>query len=412
MAIAQDPLKISQSIDTSQSDFNSMSEDTIKNNAAAAANIGANSVFNGGNGLTNAKLTIPTVAPINTSYTNSSIFTDILCCKLPSVLQRMDLYLGSLGNWRNLNFDFNYMLNICDNKKKNTPLDVVLGASSFIASNPGIFSPNSDERISALLRSDFVRKLDILGLGNTIPMCILYATKNNVYGSSGYVGPSLSARNKLRDLLAQNSCTALLSNQPLVSSWLSNSVAANMISVLLAGNEAKAYDYIDLSLGIAGQRQSALSGLAWSFNNAYNYNTRQKFTLLNTYVSSGRLQSSDYVYLRADSTKVLETLDNDTKENPNSSNSNNPSKDLDNILSGLDVLDPTWNKDEDGGDNYTKAANNKTISDLTDNTLKSKYSKSLNLTGDYTTVLTPELQIAVIKASPKQTLDEFMDNVA
>lgn len=389
MAIAQDPLKISQSIEVSQSDFNTISEDTIKNAAATAKN----SAFNGTNQVLNNKLEVPKVNQLDTSNSNSSIFTDVLCCKLPSVLQRMDGYLGSLGNWRDINFDSEYMLDVCGNKKKLRPMDVVLGASNFIMNNPGIFTASNEERLSAILKSDFMRKLDLLGLGNSIPMCILWATKSNVYRSSGYSGPSLRSRNKLRELMQQNSCTALISNQPLVSSWLSNSMAANMISVLLAGDEATAYDYINVALGISGQRESALGGLALSFGNAYDYNTKKKFEVLNTYTSSGKLNSRDYIYLQYDSNKILESLDAENKENP----STNPSKDLDNITNGLDVLDPNWNKDTEGNLNYGNAGNNTTLGELSTSKLQSITIKSLNLTGKYTTTLTPAHHIAIIK---------------
>lgn len=385
MAIAANQLKVHQMVQSSKEDFSKKTETAMKD-ATAKAKSAADDVSSKASALQKA-----VSRDEDTNKSKKGIFSNLLCCKLPSLKIRLPKYKLSFN--RKLSFKFNmdlsFSLSICGKEKKVNPLDSVMKLANTIKKNPGLLSPNREDRLNALLKSDILAKMNILGLGATIPTCILDKTIGSMYGSDSGLGPSLRSRNALKTLLYQDPCTAMLANQPLVSKWLSNSTAAAFISTLISSDKEKAFSFVDLALGVLGQRESALGSLASALAYSYDYNTRNKLQLVNQVIGTGKLTGKDYIYMKVNSNQVLKDLDGEKEESD--PKTRDPEGDFNKYLDIFNKLDPTWNENN----NYHSTTGNKTMTELSNSILLNRYNE-INLTGNYTTVLKPEDHIAII----------------
>lgn len=332
----------------------------------------------------------------NIKIGSSGIFSDILCCKLPSPKIRLGNFKGLNLSFRklDLNFDTDFSLSICGKQFKANPFDAVMKVANVIKKNPGLLSPDRETRLNALLRSDLLAKANILGLGKTIPTCIFNKTIGSLYGSDYGLGPSLRSRNSLKTLLYQDPCTASLANVPLVNKWLSNSAAAALISTVISADKEKAYSFVTAALDIVGQRDSALGSLISSLAYAYDYNTRDKVKFASRVFANNKLYPKDFVSLKSDARLLFKQLDRE-KEN-NDPKVTDPNTSYKEIMSVLSVMDNTWNLDPDKlTPNYHKAAGNQTLKELSNAKLRTNLA-DLNLTGNYVTKLNSEHHIAIV----------------
>lgn len=402
MAIAANQLKVSQFIESKQEDLNKVS-DTAAKEAAANKNTktSAEEAAEANKPTTDIgkKLQKPDVKTPDIKKTKGNVFSNLLCCKLPSLKIRLPKFKFSFS-MRKLKFNFktnlNFSLSICGKEKKINPVNSILNAANFIKKNPGILSPNKADRLNALLKSDLLGKMNILGLGTTIPTCILGKTVGSLYGSDTGLGPSLRSRNGLKELLYQDACGAMFANQPLVNKWLSNSAAAQFLGTLLSADKEKAFSYVDLALGVLGQRESVLGSLASALAYAYDYNTRNKIHLINQVIGTGKIRGEEYLYMKTDASQILKNLDAEKEESEVKTTT--PVEDFKTYISVMDKLDPSWNKnpnDTINTPNYWQVGCNTTMAELSKSTLLSKIDEP-NLTGDYTTVLSAEHHIAII----------------
>ena len=383
MAIAENQLKVHQMVESSKDDFNNVSDDSRKETAKEekTETKKKTSLFD--------KLNKPHVIDMNIGKANGGIFSNILCCKLPSLNLRLPKYKLNFNRKLKFNFSLKFKLSICGKEKKINPFDTAMNVANIIKKNPGLLSGDSKTRLQALLRSDILAKMNILGLGATVPTCILGKTIGSLYGSDTGLGPSLRSRNSLRTLLYQDPCTAMFANQPLVNKWLSNSSAAALISTIISADKNKAYSFVDLALGITGQRESALGSLIGALAYSYDYNTRNKLDVINRVVNSGKLTGRDFIYLKANIPNVLKDLDGEKEEKD--VKSADPDFDFNKYLNLFNKLDPSWNS----GNNFHATAGNKTFTELSNSKLKNKHGV-IDLTGNYTTTLEPEHHIAII----------------
>lgn len=403
MAIAANQLKVSKMVEAKQEDFNKASDAAAKQTAAAkgvkssleeAANAAAPK------DALSKKLSKPDIKTPDLKKQKGGMFSNALCCKLPSLKIRLPKLKFSLS-LRKLKFSFknnlSFSLSICGKEKKINPTNAILNTANFIKKNPGILSPDKSTRLNALLKSDLLGKMNLLGLGATLPTCILGKSVGSLYGTSASgLGPSVRSRNGLKELLYQDPCTAMFAKQPLINKWLSDSIAGQFIGTLVSADKEKAFSYVDLALGVMGQRESALGSLASALAYAYDYNTRKKFELVNQVIGTGKLRGPDYIYLKTDSKKLLENLDAEKEKNDNKTK--DPIKDFDTIVGVLGTVDPSWNKDPvstKNEPNYSATACNKTLYELSNKVLTST-NVELSLTGTYTTALKPEHHIAII----------------
>lgn len=408
MAITKDPLKVSSMVDTKKTDFGNMT-DTIKKQAAALKD-------NINNSINKAKKSVLNKVQSVTSsmeQIGSSSFTDIMCCSLPSKALRTDLYHEALD--RGLG-GTSEDISICELSKIKNPMDAALKVTSIINDYPGLLQGNMEDRLKYLIQSDLLAKMDIFGLGNVIPQCVLGQTINTMSGTSRAVGANIHDKNELRSLMQQNACGAALANWPLVSGWLSNSVSANLINVIIDSkqNGLNLYRFLDAGLLATGQRNSVIGGLIGSITAATSgANTKLKADAIHYVAKNGGLSAEEFNKLKLPAKELVSKLDQEAEGNKNkidgvsagsttpepgaavdvnessSSTINRPTytEEFQKLLETIGILDPTWKLWDITGA--------KTVCQLANKTLKSKEIKNIELSTDVKTELTPELMVAI-----------------
>ena len=353
--------------------------------AANAANIAKSKI----NKALSAKRDI---SPKNSAM---SKFGDFVCNNKSSLNNRLKSFKLNFDRKLGLNLDTEFSVNICGKEKKLNAMDAVMKASEIIRKNPGLLSGDKDEMLNALLKSDILAKMNILGLGATVPTCILGKTIGSLYGQSdGTLGPSLRARNELKSLMYKDPCSAMFANQPLINSWLSNSNCVAIISTLMSSDPDKAFSLVDAALGLVGQRDSVIGGFISSLAYAHDYNTRDKIDVLDRIFNTGKLTGSDFINIKTPATNILNRLDKEKEEKESKGDevvTKDPVGDFNKYTNIISKLDPTWNYNN----NYSQTKGNQTLTDLSNKVLKDKVEK-IYLTGVYKTELKPEHYIAII----------------
>lgn len=381
MAITKDPFKVSELVKTPKANFAKLTEDIKKK----AAEIAKGSAFNNTTKDTNSTF----LDKVKTKMTDfkkqgMGIFTDTLCCKTPAKVLMTDVYVESLD--RRLTKDES--LDLCELAKIKDPMDAALKATQLFAEYPGLLSGNASTRLNTLIRSDLLEKMNIFGLGNIVPTCIFGNTFKSLSGSSQYLGTSIKEKNELRNLLAQNPCTAALSNTLFVSGWLSKSVTANLLNTIIDSvqNGPNFTRILESMLHVSGQRDSVLGGLVLAISNAYDYNTKTKLNAITYAYNNIDLTAEEKTILKLDTKDILENLDKE-KENKDDIENTDPGEELKEIYQSMNILNPGWKIWEVKG--------NKTMCELSQQVLRSRSIKTITLDATATTVLTTEHKIAM-----------------
>jgi len=140
-------------------------------------------------------------------------------------------------------------------------------------------------------------------------------------------------------------------------------------------------------------RDTIYSGLGYSLSGTNDNNTETKLSVLNSVVStdpagSGSLSQN---YTKSSLDNVIGNLDNTTN-----TNTTYGTGDYKNVVTGLNNVDSSWNKDSAGDTNYYRTNGNKRLSSLsaTDVTGKS----STDTSGTYNTSLSESETIYAINA--------------
>lgn len=328
----------------------------------------------------------PVIKDHDSSLESLGQFGNPFCCKYPSLNVRLPKY--KIGLDRDLDLTFN--IDICNESKKINPIDYIMKATSFVNQNPGILSKDHNTRLRALLSSDMVQKMNIAGLGNVIPNCILEKTGGFLSNlSSNYGnGGTMTTRRRLEQLINKDKCARLVASQVGLYDFLSRSNQSHFINMIMDGDPGRAETYFGAVLGMEVQRVSFMSGYSDSFREAYAYNqTYQKLSSFNVLVANNHVTNSDKIYFNVRSEEVLDSLNHDETENKN----------IDEISKALDFMSPDWNKDDDGNTNLFKTKDNVVLTDLANGKL-STLDEEINLSGVYTTTLTNEHHISIINS--------------
>lgn len=381
MAITKDPFKVSEIVKSPKANFTKLTEDLQKK----AAETAKGSAFNNTAKDTNSSFLNKVKSKITDfKQQGMGIFTDILCCKAPAKILMTDVYTESLDR----RLTNNESLDACELSKVRNPMDFALKATQLFAQYPGLLSSSASTRLNTLIRSDLLEKMNLFGLGNIVPTCIFGNTFKSLSGSSQYLGTSLRDKNELRNLLAQNPCTAALSNTPLVSGWLSKSVAANLLNTVIdsAKNGPNFTRILESMLHVSGQRSSVLGGLLLSISNAYDYNTRTKLNAITYAYKNGNLTVEEKALLKYDTKNILENLDKE-KENKDDIVNTDPGNELKEIYETLNILDPNWK--------IWDAKGNQTLCELSQQVLRSRDVKTITLDATAVTTLTTEHKIVM-----------------
>lgn len=402
--IASNMLKIKDTLNSAKEKFGSLKssiENTKESTLKSVANSSAVSSVQSG------------TASVLEKFTNkgsntggiTGLLSDAICGKSPSRLNALQNFsnlpsniktekyksLLNLGKASNIGFDLSFNATICGKSKTINPIDAVTKVANYIRKNPSVLKSPKETLLRSLAKGEIIEKLGLGSLGRVIQSCLIDKVIGDMNSSDYGRGPTLRSKNTLRNLLNQDQCMSAIASTPLVSKWLSNASTMALINTLLNKDKNKTKDLIEALLVITGQRDSALGGLASAIADANDYNVRSKLQLVNSIFKNPKnnITNKDYMSIKTDSSTVLERLDKE-KEMSNSQ-SNNPKQDFKDIKDSLDIMDKSWNQD----DNYYKVSGNKTLKDLACRTLMSNHGE-IKLTGNYVTKLEPEHHITII----------------
>lgn len=320
------------------------------------------------------------------------IFENVICCEYPSLSVRLPSYKTSLN--RNLNMSWN--ISICGKSKTINPIDTILSAIGFVQSNPGILSGDKDAILRAVLTSDLVRKMNILGLGTVIPDCILDKTGASLssYYSTRGTGASLSTRRRLANLINKDKCARLVASQVGLFGALESYNNSHLINMILEGDPTKGSTYFYALLGMDQYRINNLMGYSQSFTYTYSYQqTYTKLAVFSQAKSAGLITDKDKAYMSGKASDVLDALSQDETKD----------KKLDVVLDTLDMIDPTWNKDDLGNTNLSVTKDNETMYELAKQKLQSSNDATISIDITYEDIITSDpTDLRVTEANPKK----------
>lgn len=388
---------------TSTSSFQKLTESTSK----LTSNTSSTSLLGSVTDTINSGLDKFNKVVSNVSNSVTGFFSNALCGKSVSSLTsgisgfsnlsaslKMDKYksLLNIGKANKITFNSNINITVCGKTKSINPLDAISSVSNYIKKNPSILNNTKETLLRSLVKDELVTKLGLGNLGKIVQTCIIDKVLDDVNSSDYGSGPTLRSKNTLRNLLNQDACLRSLAKTPLVSKYLSNASVVSLINVLLNKDKNTTQDLVEALLTVAGQRDTALYGLASAIAYAKDYNTRAKTKLVYSVFKnkSNTFTAKDYLCVRTDASKVLDKLDEEKeKSNPQT---NDPVNDFKELTETLDILDPSW-KD---GNNYHKVKCNKSLADLAERTLSANSTTPDFTTSDLTTNLKQEHYIAII----------------
>ena len=397
MAIAKDPLKIDN---MTKVDFTSAG----KNMETAKSGMGSSSLLdkvvsasNGVVGFANSMLDKASSLINSIQDSALGLFNSVVCTKLPSMNLRLPKLKANIGKGISGINGLNG-LNIkkggpaCSLEKFKAPFDSLMKVADFIKKNPGILSGDFETRMNTLLKSDLLNKMNIFGLGGLVPTCLLNKAVGSINGNDNFMSGSLASKERLKKLMYQSECGAMIANVPFVSKILSQGSGNAIIDILLNGDPTKASTYINMAMQAVGMRDNVLGELVHSILFAYDYNMYKKIQLT-TGIYANLTEKDKSLMGGNNISNVLEGLDKDVKEN--NIGFRDPVKELENINKVLDLLGKGWNKDENGNINYSPAEKSDVYKDLAQQSLIKNVAKTLDLDGNYTTTLTPAHRVAI-----------------
>ena len=397
MAIAKDPLKIDnltkvdftsagKNLETAKGGMGSSSLlDSVVSSSKGVVGFG-NSLFDKASNLIN-------------SIQDSALglFNSVVCDKIGNMTARLSKYKSSanqgISGINGLNgLNLKKGAPACGLEKLKQPFDSLLKVADFIKKNPGILSGDFETRLNTLIKSDLLNKMNLFGLGGLVPTCLLNKAIGSINGNDNFMGGSLTSKERLKQLMYQSECGAMIANVPFVSKLLSQGSGNAILDILLNGDPFKASTYINMAMATVGMRDSALGELVHSILFAYDYNMYKKIQLTTGIYAN--LTDADKALMGGNNIlNIFQGLDKDVKDN--NIGFKDPSKELEDINKVLDLLGKGWNIDENGNINYSDAEKSDVYKDLSQQTLISKISKTPDLTGNYTTVLTPAHRVAI-----------------
>lgn len=397
MAIAEDPLKINN---LTKIDFTSANKNLEISKSGLGSSKLLDKVVNPANGIIGFGNSLLDKASnfINDLQDKAlGLFNSVVCDKLPSMNLRMpkfkesaDKSISGITGLNGLNIKKGAPA--CGLEKLKNPFDSLMKIADFFKKNPGILSGDFETRLNALLKSDLLNKMNIFGLGGLVPTCLLNKAIGSINGNDNFMSGSLASKERLKHLLYQSECGAMLANVPFVSKLLSQGSGNAILDILLNGDPTRASTYINMAMQAVGMRQNVLGELVHSILFAYDYNMYKKLQLANSIYSN--LTPEDKSIMGGNNvSNIFEGLDKDVKDKNIAFK--DPAKELEMIDKVLGLIGGNWNKDENGNFNYSVAEKSDVYKDLSKDYLLKNVVKDLNLTGNYTTTLTSAHRVSI-----------------
>ena len=304
------------------------------------------------------------------------IFNDVMCNGLIPYDLRLDALLKRL--LRNLGLGIDIDLGCIAN---GLLLDQLLGRKpfSFLTLGLGLdgLSLNAQSLLGMLFNSESMRLLSLLGYGGALSPCSMNNMQGLLGRNLGFNGLGLNQRLAMLGLMNNRLGCNTTNNyyNTTNNNWIVNQVAtAGVINNIAILDSAASIKYLQTLLGNSQytstsvgsidstiyNRSVLLGGIKTSLSNEVDPNIETKLQLLTTAKSS--ISDSNIIALESGSTlgvtsNVLKAIGN------SSNNTNNPTSDLNTIITGLDSLDPNWNK-INGDVNYSVVLDNTKITNL------------------------------------------------
>lgn len=392
MAISDNPLKIEQMGKVEASDFNeeqdANQDSSLGNdNGATPGNNSSNALGGLGNKLNDMKANtalpnLPSAGsvfdklpkkPENIKYSKNSIFTDILCCKMPSIKIRQMSFMLGLDKFIS---KLNYGLDLCANKKNNDPIDTGLTIPQFITNNPGLITGSLESRFTALLNSEIANCINILGMSpSTMLCCVTNGSKNSLNKAVQPVGGgSITLRKKIQDIANRNECSsALLGNsQGLLGIFAGSSI----LNTMLDSDPTSAKGWVDASLKFTGLQNTVLGSITASLGNAHDIYKKLEL------VSDIDITEEQCTKIYTDVSNVIVNITEDNVK-------------YDTIDKALNRLDKNWIYL--GGELNPYKARNEKLGKAAKVKLLARTSE-LSLTGEYTTTIEAPHAVAIVNS--------------
>lgn len=382
MAIAENMLKVEEIVEANvSSSFNTVSDAISKAKAAAST------VASYANAVSSV---INTVKNLNVSSLTSlatSVFDSAVCiCNNNSGSYSSRVSSGQ----SNLSMSLVGYASTCTCSSSAMIYDAIMSVATTVETIKGILSSDLETVLKNLIKSELQGILQELGLGKSVPSSLINTSVGTLYGEDKIIGPTLSGRKTLDDMLYQNNGASSLIDTTGTSSWLTTSAVSSMLCDVVSVDTTQAYELIEKALSVAGLRDTTLRSLFTSLTHTEHYATRNKISVAYDVITSGKLFADDKMSMKVNAGAVLNALDVEKSEtNPTTVD---PSSDFEKILTVLNTADGGWSENNT---NFYKASENKTLTELATYKLK-EYRETINLTGEYTTSLNPEHHIAII----------------
>lgn len=442
MAISEDRLKVAEITKATTSNFN----ETIDKPLEEFEN-SFNSVSQSIEGTINDSLTgyekktsklLEDVTPKNLSFNTKSlgVFENLLCGKLPSLNLRLPSFKTDI--FPDLNFGFN--MKICGKSKQVNPMDAALSVVDAIKNPSNVVSELKGDVFDKLVSDNLKDTLRGLGISG-LPDCIMDTSRWDAAANNDIFGSSLNDKMDINNLVNKfDGCAGDVARQTINSSSISRVTNTSILSKLSGTSKYVASN--GMSAMIAKNSYSAASGtsrMLGSDNNQYIDN--QVYMVSNNYATnddidfkailqndefdhSGKSPSLPFSVRTAsldesneDITKIIGLKDRVTADevialrtdSTNMFNSigqvdlnyDDPKEKLKEIVMTANVIDPYWNRDQQGNLSLYKTSNNINMKKLADQYITSNENKiEINnaLTGTVTTDLNAAHHISIINS--------------
>ena len=294
-------------------------------------------------------------------------FGNVLCCSIPTM---GNSYLSLQdGLFRNLNLLLNNA-DMCSNFRNQNLNDSRFMLIDALKNPSAILKPEMADSFRSMLQAQLAGALKAIGLNNnTVLCCVLNKTMGKIYKSSLAAGGSpLALKNKLSELGNLHGCSMAVASG--IDNMLFGGLGATFLNTILSSNVGKAAIWIANTL--LTDPKTALGSLAQSFATGTDYG--KKLDILN----SLDIKPENSLDINLDNKVVLDNIGKDK----------NPNYTIDDVINGLDKLNPGWNTED--------ASGNKVLGDLANNKLITVHLAELNLTGEYITKVDRTTHIAIM----------------
>lgn len=404
MAILENRLNTKQITDVTTQSYDSLTDSAIKEANKPLSIFGGNlnikSLF-----MNNIPSRLR--SPLEDLY---GIFSDTIC----NGIVPLDLRLGSLKDrlLRNLALGIDLGIGCIGNLAL---LDQLMGRKPFSFLNFGYgldFDLSKEALLNNLLSAQTASLLRSMNQNSNLANCGLDSMKGFLSNDLAFSGLSIKQKlDLLKALSSMGGCSPATTSY-YAKKAISSATAAGAVTKLSSmgktnaltsiSNLASAQGYYvksgtslnSISEETIENRENLLTGFRKSLAVVSGENAELKLQMLSLFKKTDTLElkQKELIATLGIVSNVLKSLSDSAFR------SESPTNDLNNIIEGLNNLDPNWNKDSTGQINYSEVSNNNRLVNLSNRVINTTPAINKELTGDVntTTELSTEVLISVL----------------